>query len=499
MQPEQDEADRGLYAALSSDPGVAGSGWELLFDKEKLISTQVDELPDVVATFEHPLLDFYAEYGRRIWGRPRSVFIPPEAAILVNAHPRVIEVFEQCRARLPTFWVIGAREKYKLDPKAQRVGVLTAGGNAPGLNTVIDSLVKRHALLATRAGARQGPAGPVQGLEIYGYLGGYNGLIAGNKKDLDPRLTDRASLAAGSLLQIRRGEKPTDEGARDKLIKKMADAVGRDQLDILYVIGGNGTIKTAASLCEQLAGVKGLHGLPVRVLAAPKTMDNDVNFTDVTFGFRTTVENTVELLRRIHLEAETGGRLGIVELFGAGSGFVALHAAYASGDADYVLIPEAMTGSDENRLAEIKRAVKRLKERYEKRGHALLVVAEGATARVPWALLERESKTVGFDALAAYITGAVKHGLGVASLEVVISAPKHLIRSTPPGSSDVDLCKQTGKLLVDAALAGLSNAVVALWHGEFVAVPMGLAVAELKRVDVGSYYFLSMMEKYLID
>jgi 6-phosphofructokinase 1 len=497
-----------LFHALESCPDMSTSGWELLFDEAHgLIDCEVDGLK-ARSEFPHPLRSFYVQYGRRMWGAERTIFTPYEATVLVNDDHGVLEVFRRLKAEalLPRFAKLGAREVYKLDPQRQNIGILTAGGNAPGLNTVIDSVVKRHCLLATKAGASQDAEGYIKGMNIYGYLGGYNGLISGEKVKLHPRKTDPISLQAGSILGIKRGQTPGDlmtskqcdrAAAEATLANELVKGIKRDKLDILYVIGGNGTITAAASIAEHLQSTTGAHGLRVRVVAAPKTMDNDVNFTDVTFGFRTTVGNAVEVIQRIHLEAETCGRIGIIELFGANSGFVALHASYASGQVDYVLIPEMMTGAEDQKADELQIAIDCLAKRYKQRGHAILVVAEGATSLGKWKHGNSGAKQSAFDLLVDNITTDLKKRSGGAP-PIFTSVPKHLIRSTPPNSSDVDLCKQTGKLMVDAALSGLSGCVVSLWHGQFVAVPMRLATAKLKRVDMAGYYVLSMMEKYLL-
>jgi 6-phosphofructokinase 1 len=402
-------------------------------------------------------------------------------------------------SHLPAFRLAGARKSYRLPFWPLKVGLLTAGGNAPGLNTMIDSIVKRHSILATLAGARETRDG-IEGLEIHGYLGGYNGLLA--EEESERRLpltvwkTDPISSHAGSILMAKRGEVPKDGALSEKLAKRLAAAVKRDQLDILYVIGGNGTITGADALCEQLREIHGPNDFPVRVVAAPKTMDNDINYTDVTFGFRTTVNNANEILRRLHVEAETGGRIVVVELFGASSGFVALHAASASGETDYVLLPEMMGQTAEARRHELKTAAQLLARRFRRKKHAMLVVAEGAS--LPFQHGDAAGREKAFETLAAELATELKHELGF-NPPLLLNRPQHLIRSTPPNSFDTELCKQTGKLMVDTALAGFSRCLVSSWQGRFCLVPMSAAIARLKQVNLAGYYPLSMMEKYRIE
>lgn len=497
-----------LHDVIEAHPDAREAGAPLLFDSDgSLIQCDIDELA-VEPNHPHPLKQFYEDYRASLLKGGASVFTPYGASAFVLNSPLLQKIFQSRDVldRFPAFKLAGARSSYCLDPKAQTIGILTAGGNAPGLNTVIDSIVKRHFLLATVGNQ----AGSSSGLTIWGYVGGYVGLDKNDKIKLDVHLTDRTSLQAGSLLKVLRGEMPKEaanlskEQSQDQIARTMAEAVKRDKLDILYVVGGNGTITAADQMCRHLKGVCGSHGLPVRVVAAPKTMDNDVHFTDVTFGFRSTVENAVEVIKRIHLEAETCGRIAIVELFGAGSGFVALHAAYGSGEVDYVLIPEMLPEDPkqepEKVATQLDKAAERLAARFRKKGHAILVVAEGATNHGRWGHGGHDSKQAAFEVLVGNIRTRLRsHFPNSPEPQIFTSQPRHLIRSTPPNSFDIDLCKQTGKLMVDTALAGMSRCVVSLWKNQFVLVPMKLATTTSKCVDVGSYYFLSMMEKYVLS
>ena len=286
----------------------------------------------------------------------------------------------------------------------------------------------------------------------------------------------------------------------------MADAVRRDELDILYVIGGNGTVTAANHLCMQIKkhGIKGRNKFPTRIIAAPKTMDNDVYFTDVTLGFRTTVEKAVSHIKDIHVDAETCGRIAIIELFGAASGFVALHASYASGEVDYVLIPEMFKEQRGQKEQLVKIAIRCIKKRYEKNGHAILVIAEGASAACYKSLgkfqhEKQAAKQSAFQSLVEFIDEEIKKINGGKPLPFFTNQPMHLVRCSPPNTADIDLCKQTGKLMVDAALSGMGQCVVAYWGGNFVAVPLKIAAQHTKQVNIGSYYFLTMMEKYLLN
>jgi 6-phosphofructokinase 1 len=379
--------------------------------------------------------------------------------------------------------------------------------------------------------------------------------------DLHPRITDSwVNRGCSSLHALRTDSFNLQKGEEKKkfehFIHTMAENVRKLKLDVLYTIGGNGTMAVADALGEKLQ-IDG--GKPCVVVAGPKTMDNDINFTDVTFGFRTTIDNAIHFLRDFHREAETLERVGIVELFGAASGFVALHAAYASGDADYVLIPEMMGDTVGSARQELEKMVKRIKDRVAKHGHALLVVAEGATILANAVILadreERKGRVLAqlqdldegvkqlvsgqteeigisvrgnLEMLSKLIQsssspsiaddtkmGEYRHGMKMeqekaftnlvdyvkrtSGRSVFFSQPRHLIRATPPNGYDIDLCKYTGKLMVDTALSGYTRTAVNLWQGRYMLVPLETAVASLKRVDTKDYYYITMWERYFLD
>jgi 6-phosphofructokinase 1 len=226
-------------------------------------------------------------------------------------------------------------------------------------------------------------------------------------------------------------------------------------------------------------------------------MDNDLNFAQTSYGFSTAVANGAEFIRTIHTGAESLGRLGVIELFGAGSGFVALHAANISGVADCVLMPELADVQTPDRV----RA--HLRRRMEKNGHAVLVVAEGAVkgfvnalagaipadARPGFDQGGAEQKAEAFDRLLAWLKMEVsKQGL-------VDARARYLMRDTAPNAADLELAKWSGKLLADTGLAGFSDCAVQYWQGEYVLVPFRVATARLKQVAPWSYFLQTLLDR----
>ncbi len=504
------DKDRELVNAFASDARWKDDqSWQLLFtDDGRLVNTKVKTLDGLPAKpkYEHPLKKlYYQRMGKVFRGRWGEIFLPETASVWVLPDPDVYDVFSRIGQadRFPRFLLAGARARYRLNPKRLNVGLLVAGGSAPGLNQVIDSIVKRHSLLATfaaagKAGRLRGAGDPPRTLRIWAYYGGYSGVLAKDTVELTHSITDKCALDPCCFLKCLRTEKS------DEVIERVARDIAsqKQRFNILYVIGGEGTHTAALKIGRKLDRLN--FGRRPVIVAGPKTMDRDLHFADTTFGFQTTVDEATELILRMHAEAETLNRLAIVELFGANSGFVALHAAYASGEVDYVLIPEMMEAR--GAAEEVKNCVNRLATRIRKKGHAVLVVAEGASLRWVNSIFQhgaQAEKEQSFDSLTKHIVGALKpytkspkwpRGFGVFT-----NMPRHLIRSTKPNTFDIDLCKETGKLMVDTALAGFTDCSVNLWHGQYVLVPLEATTACLSRVDIAGYYFLSMWERYLLS
>ncbi len=361
----------------------------------------------------------------------------------------------------------GQFRKLYFNPVIVRVGILTAGGNAPGLNMVIDSIVKRHFNY-----------GIENKEQVSAYIGGYKGLDERNSISLEPRETDKWAYEACTRIKTARGN-----FSKEKLV----DNLQADKIDILYTIGGNGTLYLASQIHQEIQRRR----LKIAIIGGPKTMDNDINYAECTFGFRTTIDNAVKIIRDFHKEAESQDRIGLIQLFGANSGFVALHASYVSGEVDYVIIPE--------RKENLAQVLKYTEKRVEKNGHAIIVIAEGAAAHLlPETEKDKALRKIAFEKLTEIFKehfAKFQHG----DHQVFALEPRHLIRATEPNSFDIDLCKMTGKLMVEAGLAGYTNCTVNYWCGHYVLVPIPLAVEIIRLVNTEGYYYESMVAKYFLD
>ena len=495
----QDEVGS-LYAALKGKLGEQGE-WQWLFtpDEKQLIDTIPQRLP-LAGRYPNPT--FYDP------DKPRSAFVREGASIPVLHDWDVLEVFveEGCLDLYPRFLRAGEQPVYLFDPTQVTIGVLIAGGIAAGLNKVVDSIVKRHFSLAT-----QMSGGKPRGLRIYGYDGGYKGMMQGKTCLLAPtegaaraagytadppmRPTDRLAASPGStLLRAGRGKELTEEIDILSLARDHAEMIVESGLDILYVIGGNGTLGWAGRICEALSEMGDVK--PVAVVGGPKTMDNDVFFTDATFGFRTAVDIATDFVQAIHIDANSQDRIGLLEVFGAGAGWVALHACADSGEGDEVLIPERIPKTREAYDGFLDEILDYVDKRLDDKGHAVVVVAEGAMPEYQWR--DEGAKVQAFNNLLAEMKdrfGPAREEAGKERYDISDVRTRYLVRTTPPNTFDLELCKVTGKLMVDAGLAGFTGCGVHRWQNEYVLVPFRTATERLKEVPDWNFFLQDFLDK----
>ena len=246
----------------------------------------------------------------------------------------------------------GPRELLYFNPAHVHAGIVTCGGLCPGLNDVIRALVRS---LWNRYGVRR----------ISGIRFGYKGFLpeyALPIMPLDPDVVDDIHKIGGTLLGSSRGG-----GTR---VTEIVDAMERLNLNMLFTIGGDGTQKGSLAIADELER----RHLKVAVIGIPKTIDNDLLYIDRSFGFETAVEKASEAVSAAHAEAHSSmNGIGLVKLMGRDSGFIAIHTAFATHEANFVLIPEVRFEMDgPNGL------LAHLETRLQKRRHAVIVVAEGA-------------------------------------------------------------------------------------------------------------------------
>ena len=380
------------------------------------------------------------------------------------------------RAHAPTFELAGPRDRIFFDTTALRCGIVTCGGLCPGINNVVRGLVLE---LTHAYGVKQ----------IFGFRYGFEGMVARHGHEpmrLGPAQVGDIHQQGGTLLGTSRGSQEPGE---------MVDTLAALGIGVLFVIGGDGTLRGASKIVAELERRQ----LPVAVIGIPKTIDNDIHFIDRSFGFESAFAAAVEAIRSAHVEA-TGARngIGLVKLMGRHSGFIACHAALASTDANFVLIPEVPLRLDGERGF-----LHSLERRLAERAHAVIVVAEGAGQE-----LCLEAPTDG-DAPQTDASGNVRlKDIGVVlrdritrhfrdrgvELTLKYIDPSYQIRSVPASPGDSVFCWNMARNAVHAAMAGNTDMLIGQWHGRFVHVPIPLATRYRKQVDVLDDLWLSVVE-----
>ena len=277
-----------------------------------------------------------------------SRFTEDREHILFHRELNAIQSYLEKGSSPPSFEAAGPREKVFFDPADLSCGIVTCGGLCPGINDVIRSIVLS---LHYHYGVRN----------IYGFPYGYQGLnpeYGHSPVQLTPGLVNPISESGGTMLASSRGNQDTS---------LMVDTLERMKIGILFCIGGDGTQRGAMAISEEARRRK----LKLSVIGIPKTIDNDISFVQKTFGFETAVSEAKRATSAAHVEAEGApDGIGLVKLMGRDSGFIAAYSVLVDNQVNFCLIPEVPFSMEAFLAA--------LKERLERRKHAVIVVAEGA-------------------------------------------------------------------------------------------------------------------------
>ena len=331
-----------------------------------------------------------------------------------------------------------------------RIGILTGGGDCPGLNAVI------------RACVRCGTT--VHRDEFIGYRHGWKGLIEGESVVLDQATTRGLLTMGGTMLGTSRTNPFSTAQGSDALRATLQ----RDAIDALVVIGGEDTLGVAARLADE----------GVRVVGVPKTIDNDLDGTDFTFGFHTAVQTATDAIDRLHTTAESHDRVMVVEVMGRHAGWIAVYSAMAGG-ADIVLVPEEPF--------DIRAVVQMIEHRHASGArYSIVVVAEGAAS-----IVTADDLVVQSDAIDGFghihlggVGAAVARDLErLTGFETRVTVLGHLLRGGTPTAYDRVLATRFGIAAIDALHAGATSTMVALHGTNIVRIPIGEAVAALKTVE----------------
>jgi 6-phosphofructokinase 1 len=378
------------------------------------------------------------------------------------------ELREQFRAGVdpPAFELAGPQEKIYFDPSTLRCGIVTCGGLCPGLNDVVRSIVF---CLHEKYGIAR----------VYGFRFGYAGLVdqsALTPIELTTRRVSQIHEVGGTVLGASRGPQPVED---------MVDTLERLGIQLLFTIGGDGTLRGAHSIVEEI----GRRELNIAVVGVPKTIDNDISFIDMSFGFDTAVEAARQATRAAYVEASCHrSGIGLVKLMGRDSGFIASFATLADTQVGLCLIPENAFSIDG--------IVRAAGQRIERDGYVVIVVAEGAGQE----LLAEEAE---WDAsgnrshgdIGVFLRDKIPKALQVQGISVSLKYidPSYMIRSLPANARDANFCLRLGHAAVHAGMAGKTDTVIGSWRRRLTYVPIPMAVSSRKTIDTNGYLWRTVL------
>ncbi len=363
----------------------------------------------------------------------------------------------------------GPREHIYFEPDKTKIAIVTCGGLCPGLNDVIRAIV----LEAYYGYGVRSIIGIRYGLE--GFIPKYHHSVL----ELSPNRVTEIHTFGGTILGSSRGPQDPEE---------IVDALERMNVNILFVIGGDGSMKAAAAIQKEIFK-RSLH---IVVIGIPKTIDNDINFIPRSFGFDTAVDVATLSLRCAHTEAiGTYNGIGLVKLMGRESGFIAAHATLSLSVVNFVLVPECPFHLEgEGGL------LPELEKRLNNRKHAVIVVAEGAGQD----LLTSSGQT---DAsgnpilgdIGAFLQNAIHTYLSQRNINFSLKYidPSYIVRSTAANTTDRVYCGQLGRNAVHAAMSGRTNMVVACLLDHYVHLPLDIVTRRRRRLDIQSDYWRSVL------
>ena len=366
----------------------------------------------------------------------------------------------------------GPRKKIYFDPSKTTAAIVTCGGLCPGINVVIRSLVLA---LNYRYGVKK----------ILGVKYGYEGFIPEYGHpfvDLDPEVVANIHQFGGTILGSSRGKQSVEE---------IVDCLERNNINILFAIGGDGTLKGAYAIHEEIEK----RGLKMAVAGIPKTIDNDINHIEKSFGFETSVTISSPIIRDAHNEAKGAfNGVAIIKLMGRDSGFIAASAVMAMPEVNVVLVPEV-----EFDLEGEKGLFQFIKKRLLAKHHCVIVVAEGAGQNLfdrKKDVLKDASGNILHEDIGVHLKLRIKEYLQENNIKASIKYidPSYIIRSAPANPVDSIFCNQLALAAVHGAMAGKTGFVVGQRSDKIVYLPIPLVTAERKKINVEGDLWLNVLE-----
>jgi 6-phosphofructokinase 1 len=417
------------------------------------------------SSIKSPLLQTIKNYG------PDIKFVDDIERILYDTSLNNFQRCKQSNEEPVSFEKAGPRENIFFEPAKTKVGIVTCGGLCPGLNNVIRSLVNE---LHYRYGIKR----------IIGFKYGFEGLVAKyNHPVIELNAADISNihLIGGTILGTSRGNQD---------VGQMVDTLEIMNINILFCIGGDGTLRGAHAIHEEIEKRR----LKIAVAGIPKTIDNDINLIEKSFGFETAFSIANDIIRNAHNESAAAyNGIALVKLMGRDSGFIAAHAALSIQEVNFVLIPEISFD-----LYGQRGFLRILKKRLEERHHAVIVVAEGAGQD----FFDKSEQ-------AKDISGNIKHeDIGIYLKEKIAEEftsknfpfairyidPSYIIRSAPANANDSKFCNLLAQNAVHAAVSGKTDFVIGNWNGLFTLLPIPLATSQRKKIDIKGELWWNVLE-----
>lgn len=383
-------------------------------------------------------------------------FMEENKHVLYHSNLEEVEKFTKAGVTPPYFEIAGPREKIYFDPSKLKCGIVTCGGLCPGLNDVIRAIVLS---LHFHYGVQT----------VFGFRYGYEGLTYRNGHtplELNPAVVNDIHQKGGTILGSSRG--PQD-------VPEMVDTLERLNVGILFTIGGDGTLRGAQAISQEIAR----RNLKISVIGIPKTIDNDISNVQLSFGFETAVSEASKVINAANNEAVGAWNgIGLVKLMGRESGFIAAYATLATSDVNFCLVPEVPFS--------LEGFLNALKTRLENRRHAVIVVGEGAGQDLMQRSAEKDpSGNIRLGDIGTFLKDQITSHFKKIGMAVTLKYidPSYTIRSMPANPHDSVFCLLLGYNAVHAGMAGRTNMVVGFWKNEFTHVPIPMATFKRKRID----------------
>lgn len=404
-------------------------------------------------------------------GPESQTFVSDTDRVLIDVNLDNLTMVIQNGKEIPSFELAGPRRTIYFDPSKLKCALVTCGGLCPGLNDIIRSIVLE---LFYGYGVRN----------ICGIRYGLQGFIpkyGHDVMDLQPETVVNILEMGGSILGSSRGPQQIEE---------IVDCLERMNIGILFIIGGDGTLMAATKIADAVSE----RGLMISIVGIPKTIDNDIHLVSRSFGFDTAVDVATQAIRGAHYEAMGyPNGIGLIKLMGRHSGFVAATAALAQQDVNFVLIPEVdfdLKGS--------KGLLGAVESRLNQRGHAVIVVAEGAGQKFFENKVKEldESGNIKLKDIGMFLKDEISSYFKAKNIAISMKYidPSYMIRSLPANANDRVFCSFLGRDAVHGAMTGKTKFLVGYWNNHFVHVPMIASAGKRKHVDPNGKLWLSVLE-----